>query len=67
MSRQEAQRLEAQKERESATYFSATDKLVDAMRRGEKDAENAWLINAEKLLEMFRETRPLFPSSSVRV
>lgn len=65
MSRQEVQQLEAQREGECATYFSATDMLVDAMRRGEKDAENAWLINAEKLLEMFRGTRPLFPSSSV--
>lgn len=65
MSRSEAQQLEAKKERECATYFGATDKLMDAMRSGDKEAEDAWLVNAEKLLEMFRETRALFPAASV--
>ena len=66
MSRAQLHEREAQKDKESETYFRACDNLVDAMRRGESDAENAWLINAERLLEMFRKTRPLFPASSVR-
>ena len=66
MPRAQLQEREAQKDKEAEAYFRSCDKLIDEMRRGERDAENAWLINAEKLLEMFRETRPLFPASTVR-
>lgn len=35
------------------------------MLAGEEEAEREWLMEAEKLVESFRETRPLFLTSRV--
>ena len=72
MTRAEAQQLEAQRSRECEVYFGACERLVGTMRawRGGEEGEGegeveAWAVNAERLLEMFRETRALFPAASV--
>jgi general transcription factor 3C polypeptide 3 (transcription factor C subunit 4) len=36
------------------------------MLAGEKDLGREWLVEAEKLIDMFRETRNLFVTSRVR-
>ncbi|CCM04149.1 uncharacterized protein FIBRA_06311 [Fibroporia radiculosa] len=55
--------LESQKEREVSQGFHIIRELWPRMLVGEEDAEREWLIEAEKLVESFRETRALFVTS----
>ncbi|EMD31266.1 hypothetical protein CERSUDRAFT_145423 [Gelatoporia subvermispora B] len=55
--------LEAQQERETAASFRRVRELWPRMLAGETEAEREWLVEAEKLVESFRETRNLFLAS----
>ncbi|TFY64254.1 hypothetical protein EVJ58_g2743 [Rhodofomes roseus] len=55
--------LEAQKEREVDQSFRRVKELWPRMLAGEEEAEREWLVEAEKLIESFRETRNLFQTS----
>ncbi|KZT05046.1 TPR-like protein [Laetiporus sulphureus 93-53] len=56
--------LEAEKEREVVQGFHRIKELWPrVMVGGEEEAEREWLVEAEKLVESFRETRPLFLTS----
>lgn len=57
--------LEAQKEREVAQGFHRVKDLWSSMLAGEEEAEREWLVEAEKLVESFRETRNLFNATRV--
>lgn len=57
--------LEAQKEREVVQGFRRVKELWPRMLAGEEEAEREWLVEAEKLIESFRETRNLFQTSRV--
>ena len=65
-SRQQLLELERKKEEETAEWYRRLQELKDQMCCGIKEAEVEWLANAEKLIEMFRETRSLFVVRSVR-
>lgn len=58
--------LEAQKEREAVQQWRRVQELWPRMLAGEDEAIREWLIEAEKLVESFRETRALFVTSRVR-
>ncbi|OBZ74021.1 hypothetical protein A0H81_06069 [Grifola frondosa] len=58
--------LEAQKEREVVQGFHRVRELWSRMLAGEEVAEREWLVEAEKLVESFRETRNLFLTSRHR-
>ncbi|KAL5525422.1 TFC4 [Sanghuangporus sanghuang] len=66
MSRQHLIELEREKDRVVAECYEQLLQLQDPMRHGDTNAENEWLANAEKLIEMFRETRSLFVSRSAK-
>ncbi|EKM76639.1 hypothetical protein AGABI1DRAFT_122552 [Agaricus bisporus var. burnettii JB137-S8] len=55
--------LEAQKEKEVIRGYQRVKELWSGMLTGEPGAEKGWLIEAEKLVETFRETRNLFLTS----
>ncbi|KAH9921621.1 TPR-like protein [Fomitopsis serialis] len=55
--------LEVQKEREVTQGFRRVKELWPRMLAGEEEAEREWLVEAEKLIESFRETRNLFQTS----
>ncbi|EPS96052.1 hypothetical protein FOMPIDRAFT_1151328 [Fomitopsis schrenkii] len=55
--------LEAQKEKEVAQGFRRVQELWQRMLSGDEEAEREWLVEAEKLVESFRETRNLFQTS----
>ncbi|KAF9821450.1 hypothetical protein IEO21_00696 [Rhodonia placenta] len=55
--------LEAKKEREVIQSYHRIKELWPRMLAGEEEAEREWLMEAEKLVESFRETRPLFLTS----
>lgn len=57
--------LEAQKEKEVSQGFHRVQQLWPRMLSGEEEAEREWLVEAEKLVESFRETRNLFQTSRV--
>lgn len=57
--------LEAQKEREVTRGYQRVQELWSGMLAGEVEAEKEWLIETEKLVETFRETRNLFLTSRV--
>lgn len=57
--------LEGQKEREVMQWFRRVKELWPRMLCGEEEAEREWLVEAEKLIESFRETRNLFQTSRV--
>ena len=57
--------LEAQKEREAVQQWKRVQELWPRMLAGEDEALREWLIEAEKLIESFRETRALFLTSRV--
>ncbi len=58
--------LEAQKEREGVQSWYRVQELYARMLAGEEEATREWLVEAEKLVESFRETRALFLTSRVR-
>ncbi|KAL9710688.1 transcription factor TFIIIC subunit tfc4 [Leucoagaricus gongylophorus] len=55
--------LELQKEEEVLNGYQHVQELWPGMLAGEFEAEKVWLIEAEKLVETFRETRNLFLTS----
>ncbi|KAI0642215.1 TPR-like protein [Trametes meyenii] len=61
--------LEAQKEREAAQSWHRVQELWPRMladENGDEEAVREWLVEAEKLIESFRETRALFLTSRHR-
>ncbi|KAI0629317.1 TPR-like protein [Trametes polyzona] len=58
--------LEAQKEREAAQSWRRVQELWPRMLGEEEEATREWLVEAEKLIESFRETRALFLTSRHR-
>jgi general transcription factor 3C polypeptide 3 (transcription factor C subunit 4) len=57
--------LEAQKEKEVIKGYKRVQDLWPGMLAGECEAEKEWLVEAERLVEAFRETRNLFLTSRV--
>ena len=57
--------LEVQKEKEVVKGYRRLKEIWSGMLAGEKDSEREWLVEAEKLIDMFRETRNLFVTSRV--
>lgn len=58
--------LEAEKEKEVVKGFKRLKEQWTVMLSGDDpDAEREWLLEAEKLVDMFRETRNLFLTSRV--
>jgi len=60
------QELELEHEASTKRGFESLKKLAPDMKRGKPEAEAAWLLEAETLVESFREVKPLFPSTRVR-
>ncbi|RDX56401.1 TPR-like protein [Lentinus brumalis] len=58
--------LEAQKEREASQSWRRVQDLWPKMLANEEEAVREWLVEAEKLVESFRETRALFLTSRHR-
>jgi hypothetical protein len=58
--------LEAKKEKEVAKGYRRVQELWAGMLARDEEAEREWLVEAEKLVETFRETRNLFLTSRVR-
>ncbi|KAM5536661.1 hypothetical protein V8D89_009756 [Ganoderma adspersum] len=58
--------LEAQKERESQQSWHRVQELWPRMLANGDEATREWLVEAEKLVESFRETRALFLTSRHR-
>jgi general transcription factor 3C polypeptide 3 (transcription factor C subunit 4) len=59
------QALELQHEAETKRAFEACKQLEPEMKRGDSEAEAAWFAEAQKLIESFRQVKPLFPSTRV--
>jgi len=57
--------LEAQKEKEVIAGYRKLKELWPALLASDPEAERLWLLEAEKLVEMFRETRNLFLTTRV--
>ncbi|KAG1738029.1 hypothetical protein EDB19DRAFT_1895731 [Suillus lakei] len=53
----ELKALEEQREREVILGYNRVEDLWSRMLHGDVEAEREWMIEAEKLVEMFRETR----------
>ncbi len=66
MSKESLIELEQRKEAEALLSYDRLKKTWDAMLQQEESAVNEWLVEAEKLVDMFRETRNLFGSKGVR-
>lgn len=58
--------LEAGKEKEVVCGYRRQKELWPAVVASDPEAERVWLVEAEKLVDMFRETRNLFLTSRVR-
>ncbi|KAF8209519.1 hypothetical protein K438DRAFT_1904162 [Mycena galopus ATCC 62051] len=59
----ELREMEAQKEREVIEAYRRLKQLWPRMLEGEGEARKEWMLDAEKLVEAFRETRRLFTTS----
>ena len=57
--------LEMQKEKEVVRNLKRLKELWPEMLAGEEMADREWMLEAEKLVDMFRETRNLFLTSRV--
>jgi general transcription factor 3C polypeptide 3 (transcription factor C subunit 4) len=61
--------LEEQKEREVVRGYRRVEelwpRLLDESDQGREEVEREWMFEAEKLVDMFRETRMLFLTSKV--
>ena len=64
-SRPAARELEVEKEKEVLKGYRRVVDLTPEMRTGNEVAVKEWLLEAEKLIETFRETRRLFLSTRV--
>lgn len=64
------QQIETDREKEVARGYKRLQDLwpllLDETSDGHVEAEREWMLEAEKLVEMFRETRMLFLTSRVR-
>lgn len=58
--------LEAQKEKEVVKGYRRVQELWPSMLAGDVEAEREWLVESEKMVEAFRETRNLFLTTRVR-
>ncbi|KAG0701633.1 hypothetical protein DFH29DRAFT_806009 [Suillus ampliporus] len=56
----ELKSLEEQREREVMLGYNRVEELWPRMLHEDVEAEREWMLEAEKLVEMFRETRNLF-------
>ena len=65
-SRPVARELEVEKEKEVLRGYQRVKDLTLAMKAGNEVAVKEWVLEAEKLIETFRETRRLFLSTRVR-
>lgn len=61
----ELKALEEQREREVILGYTRAEDLWPRMLHGDAEAGREWMIEAEKLVEMFRETRNLFVTTRV--
>lgn len=59
------QALELEHEAMTKRGFERCKELDPEMKKGDPEAETAWLSEAEKLIESFRQIKPLFPSTKV--
>jgi len=59
--------MELEKEKEVVKGYRRLKELWAGMLNEEEEAEREWLVQAEKLVDMFRETRNLFLTSRVCV
>ena len=59
--------LEAQKEKEVMLGHHRVRELWARMLANEEESVREWLVEAEKLIETFRETKNLFLTSRVRL
>ncbi len=57
--------LEAQKEKDVVQGYRRLKDLWSGMLAGEEGSKREWMLEAEKLVDMFRETRNLFLTSRV--
>lgn len=64
-SRPVTRELEVEKERDVLKGYQRLKELTPAMKAGNEVAVKEWLLEAEKLIETFRETRRLFLSTRV--
>ena len=64
-SRPVARELEVEKEKEVLKGYQRVMDLTPAMKAGDEVGVKEWLLEAEKLIETFRETRRLFLSTRV--
>jgi len=63
----ELKALEEQRERDVILGYNRIEDLWPRMLHGDVEAEREWMIEVEKLVEMFRETRNLFLTTRVIV
>ncbi|KAJ6622252.1 hypothetical protein B0H10DRAFT_2014932 [Mycena sp. CBHHK59/15] len=63
LSNAELRDMEAQKETEVMQSYERLKQLWPRMLRGEIEPKQEWLLEAEKLIEAFRETRRLFSTA----
>ncbi|KDR78033.1 hypothetical protein GALMADRAFT_245006 [Galerina marginata CBS 339.88] len=63
LSHTQLKELEMQKEKEVVRGYQRMKDLWPSMLAGELEAEREWLLEGEKLVDMFRETRNLFSTS----
>lgn len=63
---QQLRELETQKEQEVKQGYHRLKELWSNMLQNEEDAVREWLVEAEKLVEIYRETRNLFLTSKVK-
>jgi general transcription factor 3C polypeptide 3 (transcription factor C subunit 4) len=61
----ELKALEMERQAKIDASYEMCKQLYDGMMAGDDEAESEWLIEAEKLVEHFRETRQLFITSKV--
>lgn len=65
MSLAQLQDLELKHEAATKRGFESLSALAVEMKKGSTEAEAAWLLEAETLVESFRQVKPLFPSTRV--
>jgi len=63
LSMAELRQAESNIEKEVTQWYHRVTELWAGMLAGQEDATREWLMEAEKLVEMFRHTRPLFLTS----
>ncbi|KAF8575754.1 TPR-like protein [Ramaria rubella] len=59
------QALELEHEAATKRGFEALKRLAPDVKNGSREAEAAWLLEAETLIESFRQVKPLFPSTRI--